>query len=187
MGEEAKWGLKVHEHLAKRLQDKVPLPESCAGYEPIVASLENKRGICLVEQQLALNSKFEPTGWFAKDAWVRIVLDVGLVDNDRAALFDYKTGKRKPDNDQLELFSAVGFAHYPAVQQVQTAFIWLQDKKLDKQVFSRGQASEIWARFLPRVRRLELAFEQDNWPKRPSGLCRKHCPVGRGLCEHCGQ
>ncbi len=187
MGEEAKWGLRVHEHLASRLKDKTPLPDTIKGYEPIVASLENRPGVCLVEQQLALNDRFEPTGWFAKDAWVRVVLDVGLVDNQRAALFDYKTGKRKPDNDQLELFSAVGFAVYPSVQTIQTAFIWLQDKKLDKDTFSREQVPSIWAKFLPRVKRLELAFEREQWPAKPSGLCRKHCPVGRGLCEHCGQ
>ena len=187
MGEEAKWGVKVHELLAKRMQDKTPLPDTIAGYEPIIKGLEGRKGMYLVEQQLALNAKFEPTQWFAKDAWLRAVVDLAIINGEVGALFDYKTGKRKPDNDQLELFSAVGFAHYPALKKVTTGFIWLQDHKVDPQMFTRDQISSIWAKFLPRVKRIELAHENNEWPKRPSGLCRKYCPVGMGLCEHCGQ
>lgn len=180
------WGLRVHDALAKRLQDKAPLPETMKGYEPIVQSLENRPGVCLVERKLTLNDKFEPVDWFARDAWLRVVLDVAIIHQSQGALFDYKTGKYKPDNDQLALFAGVSFCQFPTLQQVDTAFIWLQDGRLERDKFTRSQAGEIWARFLPRVRRMELAFANNDWPKKPSGLCRKHCPVGRGLCEHCG-
>jgi hypothetical protein len=44
-------------------------------------------------------------------------------------------------------------------------------------VFQREDVPKIWQEFAPRVQRLELAHQENRWPKKPSGLCRKHCPV----------
>jgi hypothetical protein len=74
------------------------------------------------------------------------------------------------------------FIQYPEVQVVNTGFIWLQDKKMDKEVFMREQTYDIWGAFLPRVRRLEEAHEKNHWPEKPSGLCRGWCGVS--TCAH---
>lgn len=186
MGPEAGWGVKAHDALAKRVESGTPLPPEFAGYEPIAASVAGRKGMYLVEQKLALDDKFQPVSWRSSDAWLRSIIDLAILNGPTGAMFDWKTGKRKPDGDQLALFSAVGFAHYPQLQSVSTAFLWLQDKTVERKTFERDKLHETWQHFLPRVRRIEIAVEKNEWPKRPSGLCKKYCPVGKGLCEFWG-
>lgn len=176
-GEDALWGQRVHKSLEERLRDNKPLPPSLANFEPYAARFAAAPGTLLVEQQIALNAKFEPTTWFGKDTWLRCVLDVAVLNGKRAVLADWKTGKRKPDNDQLELFAAVSFIQYPEVEHASTGFVWLKEKKMDREQYTRDDAARIWGNFLPRVARMERAFSSGTWDKKPSGLCNGWCPV----------
>lgn len=181
-GEAALWGQRVHKALENRVRDKTPLPGSLEGYESLAAQFDAVAGTVLVEQQLCLDRNMRPHEWFGKQAWCRGVLDVAVVGGSKAVALDWKTGKRKPDNDQLKLFAGLMFIHYPEVEVVNTGFVWLQEKKIDKEVFTRDQTDEIWMTFLPRVKRLELAHENNEWPAKPSGLCRGWCKVTS--CTH---
>jgi hypothetical protein len=131
-------------------------------------------GAKLCEQKMAVDKNFQPTDW--SNAWSRGIADVLVVHEDKAAVMDYKTGKRKL-TDQLTLYAAYTFAKYPEVNTVTTGFVWLKDKKIDRESFDRADNAKIWQNFLPRVRKLEIAYEKDAWPCRPSGLCRGWCPV----------
>lgn len=181
-----KWGNAVHEALEARAKHGTPLPDQMQKYEPYVAKIVAAPGELLTEKQLAIDAAFHPVGWFDKAVWCRGIVDIGVINGDNAVLLDYKTGKRKDDHDQLELFSALVMAHYPAVKRARTGFIWLQANRLDAKSFTRNDVSQIWDRFLARYRRLELAYENNKWVPRPSGLCSKWCPVGRSRCEFCG-
>jgi hypothetical protein len=123
----------------------------------------------------------------AKNVWCRGIIDIGVVGSKKAYLLDWKTGKHKPNSDQLMLFAALAFAYYPWIEKVVCGFIWLKDSKFDKEIYTREQIQEIWSEFLPRVDRLEIAFNEDKWQAKPSGLCRNWCPVGKKLCEFCGE
>lgn len=180
------WGNKVHKALELFAKGKQPLPPDFKAYEKYVRKIQSYEGKRVVEEKIALTSSFRPTTWFAKDVWVRGIIDIGVVGSDTAYLLDWKTGKRKPDSDQLKLFAALAFAHYPWIDKVVTGFIWLKDAKFDKGTFTREQLPEIWNEFLPRVTRLELAYKDDKWVAKPSGLCKNWCPVGKRLCEFCG-
>lgn len=184
-GEAALWGQRVHKALELRVKERTPLPDSLSGYEVMASKFDNLPGTILVEQQLCLNQDFRPTKWFAKDAWLRVVIDLAVINKGRMGLFDWKTGKRKPDNAQLKLFAATAFKVYDDIDVAHTGFVWLQDKKIDTEKFQRMDEGRIWQEFLPRVHRMEKAFETQNWPARPSGLCRKHCAVFQ--CEHNGR
>lgn len=184
-GEDAMWGQRVHKALEERLRDGKPLPPSLINFEPYAVKFESAPGTLLVEQQIALNDQFQPTEWFAKDAWCRAVLDVGVLTGKRGIIADWKTGKRKPENEQLELFAGVGFIAYPQVELLSTGFVWLKEKRMDREQFTRDDSPRIWQNFLPRVERMERAYKADTWDKKPSGLCRKWCPVKS--CEHNGQ
>lgn len=181
------WGNTVHKALEERIRDGKPLPKTLAGYESLAAKIAASKGEVLVEQKMTLNEDFEPTTWFAKDAWCRVILDVNVLGKRRAAVFDWKTGKRKPDLEQLKLFAGVTFAHYPEINEVDTGFIWLKENAIDREVFTRAQIGEIWGAFLPKVARLNSAFDTGRWPARPSGLCREYCSVGKSNCEFCGK
>lgn len=181
--ESIKWGREVHEALQKKLEGRAPLPPHLAYIEPVADKLMSKQGKRLVEEKLTIDSSFRPCGWWDKSAWCRVVVDVGLLGVESALLVDWKTGKRKPDNDQLELFAAVAFAHYPYLKSIYTAFVWLQEKKIDHAVFTHEQVKTIWEGYLPRVKRLEQAHQTNTWHPKPSGLCGKWCPVTKKDCE----
>ncbi len=182
-GPEMGEGLRVHGALQKRLEGKEPLPDNLSYCEPICDRIVRTNGKLLVEAKLTINAQFQPCGWWDKGAWCRSVIDVGLLGPRTAVVADWKTGKRKPDNDQLELFAGITFAHYPFLEEVHTSFIWLKDRKLDSQLFTRGQVGTIWNNFLPRVKRLALAYQENVWRPNPSGLCGKWCPVSQKHCE----
>lgn len=172
------WGKEVHGDLEFRIKDGTPLPERSAKWEPVaakVASLKDSGYTVLTEQQFTIDREFNMTGWTSHTAWARCIIDAAAINPDKAVLLDWKTGKRKPST-QLMMSAGLVMHHY-GVKVVDTGFVWLKDGKIDKERFTREQLPEIWNEFLPRVRRLELAYETDTWPVRPSGLCNGWCPV----------
>lgn len=168
------WGEKVHKALELRVSEGIPLPEGMTQWEGIAAKFAKLQGEKFCELKMAVDKNFQPAEW--DNAWSRGIADLVVVNGNKAAIFDHKTGRRKP-TEQLMLYAGYTFALFPQVDYVTTGFVWLKDKKIDKQEFIREQISEIWLEFLPRVRKLELAYEKDNWPCRPSGLCNGWCPV----------
>jgi hypothetical protein len=181
------WGNKVHKSLELYAKGEKALPPDLKKYERYVNKILSRDGKRVIEERVALNKNLRPTKWMAKDVWVRGVIDIGVVGSERAYLFDWKTGKRKPEMDQLKLFAALALSVYPWVDNVVTGFIWLKEEKLDKEVFTREQLPEIWADFLPRLSRVAQSYNTDRWTPKPSGLCRSWCPVGKEHCEFCGE
>ena len=185
-GEAALWGQEVHKKLENRLLTNTQLPDHLKYCEPICQDILSRPGTLMVEEKMGLNKDLKPVTFFAKDVWARAVVDVGIVNNENAVILDWKTGKRKPDSDQMKLFAAFSFAKFPLVQKITTAFVWLKEHCIDKETFHREEDEAIiWQEVMPRVKRVELAYEKDKWPAKPSGLCKKHCPVKS--CEHNGQ
>lgn len=185
--EATRWGNKVHKALELFALGKQPLPEEMQEYGRYVEKILSYEGRRVVEERVALNKGFRPTTWMAKDVWVRGIIDIGVVGSETAYLLDWKTGKHRPDSDQLKLFAALAFAKYPWVNNVVTGFIFLKPKKFEKEKFTRKHLPEIWNEFMPRLSRLAIASTEDKWMPKPSGLCKNWCPVGRSLCEYCGQ
>ena len=186
--EAIRWGNEVHKALELRIKDKTPLPREMARYERLVRALEAKPGELLAEEKVAVTEDFEKVAFFDRSVWLRCILDVQLRHPDGRTLFvgDWKTGKRKPDDDQTALFAALSMSLDERLERVVAAYIWLKEDRMDSYVYERAHLSSLWNRFLPRVERLYIAHERDAWPARPSGLCRKWCPVGRSRCEFCG-
>lgn len=188
-GEAATWGQTVHKYLEDRVKDATPLPAAVAHYETLVAPLLRGQGEVFAEQQLAVNANLQPTDWFGADTWCRGIIDVGVVSptGKSAVLLDWKTGKRKPENDQLKLFAGMAFAHSPELQKIKTGFVWLKENKIDRAEFTRDDIPAIWLTFSPRVKRMERAFESGEFPPKPSGLCSKWCPVPKSKCSFSGK
>ena len=185
--EAQRWGKEVHKHFEDRIGMGRPLPGFLSYMEPTVAMLERAPGTLRSEYKLALNAQFEPVTFFAKDVWVRAVGDVILSSKDRTTMFaaDWKTGRFRDGDDQLRLQSAVMVATQPKVQQVTVSFFWLRDKMTTVRRITRDDVPAIWNDFLPRVRRMQEAIETRQFPPKPSGLCKKHCPVR--TCEFWGK
>lgn len=175
--EQLRWGNAVHKALENRAKKGEPLPTGMTQWEPMMAQLDQLDGELFAETQFALNEAFVRTDWFAPDVWVRAVVDYGRLKSNKALALDYKTGKPKPNIDQLRLFSAVLMSVYPQLDEVITGYVWLKTQQIHKQTFHRRDHEAQWGGFLPRVARLQQAHQTNEWPERPSGLCRGWCPV----------
>jgi CRISPR/Cas system-associated exonuclease Cas4 (RecB family) len=184
-GEASLHGERIHKFLEERLKGVIEeLPPEVASLEPVVDTIVKMigDGALYVEQELTLNPGLEPTGWWDADAWIRSKLDVNIIKGQSAIVMDWKTGKRRPDFTQLELFALQVFAHYPDVNIVTSTFVWTQEMATDKEVYRRSDAHKLWEKLLDRIRRIEVCVENDNWPAKPSGLCR-FCPC-KDFCDY---
>jgi CRISPR/Cas system-associated exonuclease Cas4 (RecB family) len=179
-------GNEVHQALEKYVGGSAGLPEKYSSYKPVADKLRAAEGNKLLEYKFGLTKALTPTTFFGKDVWVRGVLDVCIVQEKKAVVLDYKTGKRKLDTDQLRLFAGAALSLWSYVKEVKTGYIWLQTNQMDTEVFKPDQKYEIFQDFSARVHRMEKSQESGEWPARPSGLCKNWCPVGKALCEHCG-
>lgn len=178
-GEASKYGERIHKFLEDRLKGSDLQPEA-AEYEALCQSVERlaARGELHVEKELVLTENLTPTGWWDTDAWLRSKLDVLVIVGTTAVVMDWKTGKRKTDQFQMQMFAAQVFKHYPEVQTVRTSLVWLKTMEMDTEVYKRSNANAIWAEIMKRIQRIHDSYEHANWPARPSGLCR-YCP-----CRH---
>lgn len=185
--EAALWGDTLHKHIEARLSTNTPLPPIVKGYEAVVAPLANAAGgELLVEKKLAVDANLNPVDYKSPEAWIRGIIDVGVVKEKKAILLDWKTGRRKPDTEQLKLFAGLALANYPKLEAVKTGFVWLKENKVDQEVYKRADAPTIWKDFSVKIAKLENAYNTGVWPPKPSGLCRKHCPVPRSKCAFSG-
>lgn len=180
-------GNEVHKALENHLKGTTYLPDKYKEYLPLADRVKATPGKRLVEFKFALTQAFKPTEFFAKDAWCRGVIDVGVLNAKTAVILDWKTGKPRDDHDQLKLFAATTFACNPYLDKVSTGYVWLAYNKLDSKAFNKEDVAGIWQEFLPRVTRLTKAAEKDNFPPKPSGLCTKWCPVTNDMCEFSGR
>jgi hypothetical protein len=183
-GEASKHGERIHAFLENRLKDNTDLPQEIAQYDTLCKAVERlaEGGVLEVERELVLNDNLMPTGWWDADAWIRSKLDVLVIKGSDAVVMDWKTGKRNPDQFQMQLFAVQVFKHFPEVQRVKTSLVWLKDMNMDSEQYTRLDANKLWADIMKRIQRIHTSLEHDNWPAKPSGLCR-FCPA-RHDCDY---
>jgi hypothetical protein len=170
----SEWGVRVHSAFEEFMLSGTLLPDGMTQWQPLANKLASLPGTKLTEQKFAITRCFEPTEW--KTAWSRGIADLVVIHKDKAAVIDYKTGKRKP-SEQLDLYANYVFHQYPEVNLVTTGYVWLKEAKIDWKPLPRESVATTWQVLLPRVAKLESAYERDSWPARPSGLCKNWCPV----------
>ncbi len=183
-GEASIYGDRVHKALENRLKSGADLPDHLEFAEGYCQSIENlgERGLLEVEKELVIDENFNEVDWWHRDAWIRFKLDALVVVGATALVFDWKTGKRRADTFQMEMFAAIVFQLYPQVQVVKTNLVWLKDKSMDTEVFKRKQAPYLWRNITAKISRIVKAYETENWPAKPSGLCG-WCPA-RFSCDY---
>lgn len=172
-------GRKLHKAFENAVNWDDPLPAEYRHLQGLIDKIKALPGEKLPEYKMGVTEAFQACGFFDKEVWSRGAADLIVKHGKTCAIIDYKTGKRKP-SDQLKLYAAYAFATWPEIEEVHTLFVWLKEKKIDRKTFKREEAAGIWQDFLPIVARVKRSFDTDNWPARPSGLCRGWCP-----CTEC--
>jgi hypothetical protein len=174
--EQMNYGKAVHKALELRVTVNAPLPAHLAYLEPLVKPLAEGPGTKRAEFQMAVNASLEPTGWFDKDVYCRAIADLTVDVGTKAALFDYKTGKKADDFTQLKLTGSLFFQHAPQVETITCAFVWTKDRSVTKCVIKRDEMGDLWSDLAPRIERYQKAFRDQDFPPRPGRHC-KWCPV----------
>jgi hypothetical protein len=143
----------------------------------MIDALLAKEGEKSVEIQMALDINLQPVEWFSKAAWVRGIADLLILDGEIAWVVDYKTGSNKyPDRNQLDLMSLLVFAHYPEIQQVNSALLFVVKNSMIKHKVKREDVDKLWWEYRERVSRIEASHANEVWNPKQSGLC-PWCPV----------
>jgi len=176
-----RWGTEVHLALEEYCRDGKPLDEKFLPFKPWADKILSLPGEKFYEREFAVDAGLRPVAFDAPDAWCRGIIDVLVVDGEKALVCDWKTGKVKHDSDQLKLFAGFVMHTYPEVQQVKTVYAWVGHKKTTPETYTRGDLPAIWEHFVVKARKLAASYENDKWVPKPSGLCNGWC----GAKQHC--
>jgi RecB family exonuclease len=174
----SRYGNEVHKAIELYILKGTPMGEH-AQFQPVVDALLAKSGTARPELRLGLTRSLQPCGFFDKDVWFRAVIDVAVVDEASATgrVVDWKTGSAKyPDLDQLDLMALTLFAHYPELETVHAALLFIVHNAMRKCTVSRTDARKLWATYRERVARIEACMASGVWNPKQNGLCKSYCP-----------
>lgn len=172
------WGERVHKAFEVRVRDDVPFSEDFpVAYEKWANVLSALPGKKFFERKLAVDKRWEPCEFFAPEAKGRGIVDLLVVENDVASVVDYKTGKVKNDETQLKLFCWFVSNEHPEVKTFKYRYIWLAPGTVTGGEIKRESLMETEVDIRHRVAAMERAWDEQNFPCFPSGLCNGWCPV----------
>ena len=181
-----KYGNDAHKVAELYIRDGDEIQDKFLYMKPVLDSLNAKEGEKHCELKLGITRDFVPCSYWAKDIWIRGVIDLLITNGDHAWVIDYKTSKNAnyADKDQLELMALLVFASYPEIQRVSGGLVFTKCNQLVKGQYKKINKAELWSKWVKRHNAMVDAHKLDVWPTRPSGLCRAHCPVTE--CIHNG-
>lgn len=173
------WGTRVHKAFEERIRDGVPFPKDFPStYEPWARVLEKLPGEKFFERKFAVKSNHQPCDWF--EGTGRGIVDLLILHEGVATIIDYKTGKKKDDQTQLELFSWFVVNEFDFDRTIKTfkhRYIWLKDNTTTGGELAYLDAKLVINKMLPRIDAMERAWNTETFPCFPSGLCVGYCPV----------
>lgn len=131
------------------------------------------------EQEWAFTKQWEPTSWFGPQAWLRIKVDLeyletkkrGAVRGTVVHIKDYKTGKKNPDEHQLQrsLYALGALLMYPDADQVVVSHWYLDAGIEDTQEWNANELEGLKAEWLKRVNAL---LTDTTFKPHPGDYCR---------------
>jgi RecB family exonuclease len=187
--EAMRYGTEFHKACENYIGEGKPLPKKFDFIKDTLDALNKKRGVKLCEKKLGLTADLEPCDFFSKRVWFRGIADLLIVDTlaETAWVIDYKTGRsaQYADKGQLELMAMSVFKHYPDIKKVRAGLLFVVANKLVKHQYEIDSEPLLWEKWLGIYGKMEKAFKADVWNPRPSGLCKRHCPVLE--CPHNGK
>lgn len=185
--EHLSYGLEVHKAAEEYIRDGTPIPEKYAFIKPHLDKLKDLQGEKLCEEKLGLTRNLEPCKFFDKEVWWRGVADLIIINEDKAYVIDYKTGKssKYADTQQLEILSLALFKHFPQVKKVKAGLLFVVADDLIKANYEQDNQGVYWSKWLEDTKRLEAAILNNVWNKKPNFSCRAWCSVTD--CEHNGR
>jgi RecB family exonuclease len=182
-GEAADYGTAVHEAAELFITQGAPIPEKFAFMRPIVEPLVKKQGTKYAEIKIGVTEELQPCGFFDKDVWYRGIADLLIVNGSKAWLVDYKTGKnaKYADMKQLDLLAGAVFIHFPEVETINSALLYVVSQEMPKKTHQRENLATYMGVFDDQLESLSDAMNNGVWNAKSSALCG-WCPVES--CPH---
>ena len=181
-------GKTIHKEIEEHYKSGAPYETVPDDYKSLVSDEVEEPDITEshFELELAVTKDLELTGYWDNDAWYRCVIDLCQYSPNTKTVFvkDWKTGKPDIYSRQLIANSLCAFAKYPEATKAKTKYIWLKYGSRTPGCVHREYSRSIADSFQDRVNKIEQALDSNQWPKNPSGLCKKYCDVYH--CEHNG-
>lgn len=139
-----------------------------------------------VELQWGYTAGWKPTGWFGKDTWARVILDVNVVYPDLTAdCIDWKTGKRYGHNDeQMELFALAVMCQFAPIKHVTTRLVYVDEPGNNIEEFAEYPATHKQSLIAKWDKKVRPMFEDQVFAPRPNEKC-KFCPLARSKGGKC--
>jgi RecB family exonuclease len=184
--EATRYGTEFHLACEEFVRDGVPVPPKFAFVTAALEALKALPGDKHCELKMGLRADLTPCGFYDKDVWFRGIVDLLIVDGGSARIVDYKTGKnaKYADTGQLQLMALSVFKHFPQVKRVRAGLLFVVANAFVKQNYDVADEGVLWKPWMQKYAALEKAHETGTWNPKPSGLCKRHCPVVE--CLHNG-
>lgn len=180
---ESKWGDEVHSAFEVRIKHGTAFPEGMEKYEAVAAPLVAAGA--RAEKMLGITVDGAHCDFFAKDVWLRGKIDATVLvslapSRHSAAIFDWKTGKRREDRAELEVHGLLLKAWQPSITKITAHFVWLQDNVVGR-AHDVSDTEATLANVRSVMNTVQNCMEVENFPKRRNPLCG-WCDVTD--CEH---
>jgi hypothetical protein len=186
------YGTDVHEAAELFIRDGSALPEKYSYLKPLLDKLNTYPGQKHCELEMGLkrvDGRLLPCAFNDPDVWYRGIADLVIIspDGKLARIIDYKTGKssRYADTKQLALMAACVFLHFPNVEHVKAALLFVVAGDLIKAQYDAPNGMHIFTELNDKLTLREAAYESEIFNPKKNFTCRAYCPVV--ICPHNGR
>lgn len=171
--EATKWGDDVHTAFEVRIKHGTAFPKEMEKFEAIAAPL--LAAGAHAEKMLGVDSNGKSCDFFASEVWLRGKIDATIQRESTAAIFDWKSGKRREEKEELLVHGVLLKAWKPTVQRITAHYVWLQDNQVGK-AHDVSNIEETLVGIRKTMDTVAKCLEVENFPKRRNPLCG-WCPV----------
>lgn len=172
---ERKAGNEAHDALALRVEGKKPLPPHMQAYEPYAAPLDQHPA--KAEGKIAITRTGQPTGYFDKNVWFRGAVDVAIIRDTTAMIFDWKLVKntRWTKRFELDVHALLLQARHPQLKTIKAKYVFLRQGETSE-LFDCSDTKGTWQIINDLVAKIEADRQAGSFEKRQGPLC-KWCNV----------
>jgi len=177
------WGTRVHQQ-AENFMNNEPIndPEAFVPVEKWVKALSKIDGQRFVEHKMGVDNKLQATDYDGAEG--RMILDLGIKRGTELMLFDWKTGKKKDDHVQMQIYALIMAIQHPEVTKITYKYIWVKTGEVTGGEMSRQDLAPVAKNILGKLTKMREAWDNENFSKQRNGLCKNWCGVTE--CPHNG-
>jgi hypothetical protein len=149
-------------------------------YLPIADRIIALPGEHYYEERVAIDKQLNMTDWFrGKDIWLRIAIDVLVINGNQAVVIDWKTGKKRDELEfQMELYAFSVFVQYPQIDSVRSILYYLKESPAPVKVerrYSRDDYQRIYDKIFSKTDEIYESIASKSFRSNPTFLCN-YCP-----------